>query len=133
MSELAANAILIVHFAFVSFVTGGLLLTWLGVALHWHWVRNAWFRLVHLLAICFVATEALLGMTCPLTVWEDTLRGTSGRTGFIARWLHRLMFYQVPEWVFTVSYLAFALIVLLTYWLVPPRPLPKRARDAARR
>jgi hypothetical protein len=120
VAQLAADAILVVHFAFVAFVVGGLALIWLGAILHWTCVRNLWFRLAHLAAICFVAAEALLGVMCPLTLWEDALRGTASDAGFIARWIHQVMFYQLPEWVFTLAYVAFALVVVLTYWLVPP-------------
>jgi len=115
-----ADLILFVHFAFVLFVVGGLALVWLGAALGWRWVRNRWFRLAHLAAIGYVALEASIGMMCPLTVWEDALRGVHEERGFIARWLHALLFYDFPESVFTVAYVAFALVVLATYWLVPP-------------
>src|SRR4051812_38187999 len=121
MSELAADTILIIHFAFVAFVVGGLALTWIGATVGWRWIRNFWFRTAHLAAICFVAGESLLGVMCPLTVWEDALRGRAGDMGFIARWLRRVMFFELPEAVFTVAYVVFALGVLLTYWLVPPR------------
>ena len=78
MSTLLADIVLIVHFLFVAFVVGGLALIWIGAALGWAWVRNLWFRVAHLAAIVFVAGEALVGVWCPLTVWEDTLRGVHG-------------------------------------------------------
>ena len=120
MSRLAADAVLLVHFAFVAFVIGGLALTWLGAALSWRWVRNVWFRILHVIAICFVAAESILGIVCPLTVWEDALRGRATEKSFVARWIHQVMFYQVPEWIFTIAYIVFAAAVVLTYWLVPP-------------
>lgn len=120
MYTLLADFILIVHFAFVSFVVGGLALTWIGAALGWGWVRNFWFRVAHLAAIVFVAGEALAGVWCPLTVWEDALRGTRSDMSFIARWIHRVMFYQLPEWVFTTAYVLFALVVAATWWIVRP-------------
>jgi polyferredoxin len=120
MRALAADLILVVHFAFVSLVVGGLAATWIGAALHWRWVRNLWFRVAHLVAICFVAGEALLGVMCPLTVWEDALRGRGAQTAFIARWVHRVMFYDLPEWVFSAAYVLFAAAVAATLWLVPP-------------
>ena len=118
---LLADLILIVHFAFVVFVVGGLALIWIGAICGWRWVRDYWFRIAHLAAICFVAIEALIGMVCPLTEWEDTLRGASVEQSFIARWVHRLLFYNFPEWMFTTAYVLFALVVVVTYWLLPPR------------
>ncbi|HEX7812817.1 MAG TPA: DUF2784 domain-containing protein, partial [Burkholderiales bacterium] len=83
--------------------------------------RNFRFRVLHLAAILFVALEALAGIACPLTVWEDRLRGTSGTEDFIARWLHRGLYYDFPVWAFTLAYLLFATAVVLTYFFVPPR------------
>jgi hypothetical protein len=120
MSDVLANVVLIVHFAFVAFVVGGLGAIWTGAALGWRWVRSFSFRIAHLAAICFVAGEALLGIMCPLTVWEDALRGRNSETGFIARWIRSVMFYEGPPWVFTVAYVTFAAIVALTFWWVPP-------------
>lgn len=116
-----ADLILIAHFAFVLFVVGGLAVVWIGAAAGWRWVRNWWFRSAHLAAICLVAAEALLGRVCPLTVWEDTLRGTHSDTSFIARWIHHVMFYSVSEWVFTTAYVLFALAVAVTFRLAPPQ------------
>jgi hypothetical protein len=89
----------------------------------WDWVRGPRFRLAHLAAILFVAAESLVGVWCPLTVWEDALRGHAGDKSFIARWIHRAMFYDFPEWVFTVAYCAFAAAVIATWWRVRPRSL----------
>jgi len=116
-----ADLILIVHFAFVSFVVGGLVLVWIGAAAGWTWVRNLWFRVAHLAAILFVAGEALAGVWCPLTIWEDTLRGVQAEKSFVARWIHRVMFYDFPGWMFTIAYVAFALVVAATWWGIRPR------------
>jgi len=120
MRVLFADAILIVHFLFVLFVVGGLLLTWIGAWRGWRWILGFKFRIAHAIAIVFVAAESLLGIVCPLTEWEDALRGAINEKSFIARWVHRVMFFSAPEWVFTVLYVAFAMAVVLTFWLVPP-------------
>lgn len=120
MQSLLADAILLIHFAFVLFVLGGLLLIWTGAVLGWKWVRYFWFRIAHLAAIVFVALESLVGVWCPLTVWEDALRGTASDKSFIARWVHRVMFFQLPEWMFTVAYVLFAAVVVLTFLFIAP-------------
>lgn len=116
-----ADALVVVHVAIVAFIVGGLLLTWAGAPLGWRWIRNPWFRYLHLAAIGFVALEALIGVACPLTVWEDMLRGGTHPESFVARWTHRLLFYRAPEWVFTTAYLLWVLATLATLRLVPPR------------
>ena len=116
----AADALLVLHFAIVLFIVGGLILTWAGVALGWGWIRNPWFRYLHLGAIAFVAIEALLGVACPLTVWEDMLRGGVRAESFVGRWVERLLYYRAPEWVFTAAYVAWTAATLVTLRLVPP-------------
>jgi hypothetical protein len=116
-----ADLLLVVHFAIVLFIVGGLAAVWLGAALGWRWVRNPWFRYLHLAAIGYVALEALLGVACPLTVWEDVLRGGARPDSFVGRWVRRFLYYDAPEWVFTVGYVAWALATLATLRLVPPR------------
>ena len=119
--RLLADFILVVHFLIVLFIVCGLILVWIGAAAGWSWVRNRWFRYLHLGAIAYVAAEALLGIACPLTVWEDLLRGGVRPESFVARWVHRLLYYRAPEWVFTAAYLLWALATLATLRLVPPR------------
>lgn len=117
----AADLLLVLHFAIVVFIVGGLVLTWIGGWLSWGWVRNPWFRWLHFGAIGFVALEGVIGMTCPLTVWEDALRGTGSGESFVGRWVRYLLYYRAPEWVFAVLYVAWAAATLVTLRLVPPR------------
>jgi hypothetical protein len=116
-----ADVILVVHFLIVLFNVGGLLVVWIGAGLGWRWVRNPWFRYLHLGAIAFVAAEALLGMMCPLTVWEDMLRGGVRAESFVGRGVRYLLYYDAPEWVFTVAYVAWTAATLVTLKWVPPR------------
>ena len=41
--------------------------------------------------------------------------------GFIQRWVHAWLFYDVPGWVFTPIYAAFGAVVAFTWWRYPPR------------
>ena len=118
---LLADIILVVHFAVALFIVGGLALIWLGALARWQWVRYWPFRVAHLAAIVFVAVEAMIGITCPLTEWEDALRGVHAETGFIERWVHALLFHDFPSWIFTAAYVTFAAVVAVTFWLIPPR------------
>jgi len=117
---LLADVILIIHFLFVLFVVGSLPLIWIGAWMGWDFVRNFRFRLAHLAAILFVVGESLIGMVCPLTSLEDSLRRTATGSNFIQRWLHRILFYDVPEWMLTTVYVLFAFLVAVTFKLFPP-------------
>ena len=115
-----ADVVLVFHFFIVVFIVGGLIFTWIGAAARWQWVRNRWFRYLHLAAIVFVALEAVFGYICPLTIWEDALRGGARPESFIGRWVSRALFYQAPEWVFTTLYCVWAAATVATLRFVPP-------------
>ena len=123
-----ADLILALHVAYVLFVVGGLALIWLGIGRGWRWVRNFWFRLLHLGAIGLVAAEALIGLSCPLTVLEDWLRAEDyALSGFVERWVHRILFWDFAAWVFTLVYLIFTFLAVLTWRRWPPVPRGKLA------
>lgn len=122
-----ADLVLVVHLAFVAFVLGGLVAIWVGAALGRPWAFARGFRLLHLAAIAVVVAESLAGIACPLTIWEDALRGNHEEAGFIARWLRALLYWNLPGWVFTLAYCAFGALVAWTWFRVPPRPRPAPA------
>lgn len=127
-----ADLVLVVHAAFVAFVVVGLVLIWIGRLRRWSFVRNFWFRAAHLAAIGVVAAESLADYVCPLTTWEDQLRLLAGgeqryQGSFIQHWLHRVIFFDLGENVFTIVYIAFFIAIALSLWLVPPRS-PRRSR-----
>ena len=132
--QFLADAVLVLHFAVVLFVVGGLVVVVAGNSLQWRWVNRLWFRLAHLAAIAVVALQAWLGQFCPLTNLESWLRVQAGATAyeksFIEHWLQRLIYYEAPFWVFTVAYTAFAVLVLLAWWRFPPRRGSGNGSDA---
>jgi len=125
-----ADVVLMVHGLFVLFVVGGFGLILAGAS-RWSWVRHRAFRVAHLAVIVFVAAEALLGVTCPLTRWEDLLRaGAPGERSFVGRWVASLLYYDLPEWVFALVYIAFALAVAWAWRAIPPRARSTRRDNA---
>lgn len=123
--RVAADAILVFHVAFVAFVVLGLIAVFIGQWRAWGWVRNYRFRLMHLLAIGVVVLQSWFGVICPLTSWEQRLREAAGAEtysgSFIAHWLHTLLYYEAPAWVFIVVYTAFGGLVAASWVLFPPR------------
>ncbi len=121
-TRVLAEAVMVLHLAYVGFVASGYLAVLAGGPLGWGWVRNRVFRLAHLGAIAFVAVEALVGMVCPLTVLENALRSGQDKPSFVGWLVYSLLYHDVPTWIFTVAYVALtALAVGLWFW-VPPRP-----------
>jgi hypothetical protein len=123
--QLAADLVLVVHASFVAFVVFGLVLIIVGKVLAWSWVRNRRFRVVHLACIGIVVAQSWLGVICPLTTLEMTLRRRVGAPAyegsFISHWFGELLYYQAPAWVFTTAYTLFGSLVLISWYWVRPR------------
>lgn len=131
--KILADAVVIVHAAYVGFVVLGFVAILIGAVLRWSWIRNFWFRAAHLAAIGVVALMALGGIVCPLTTLENHLRQEGGEArypaDFIGYWAHQLIFFQGPPWVFTLCYVIFALLVIAMLIVAPPRRHSKRERE----
>lgn len=115
-----ADLVLLLHVLIVGFNVLGLVAIWIGAGLGWQWVRNRAFRIAHIVVMAFIAAEALLGVMCPLTVWEDALRGEISQRGFVSRWLAALLYWDWPTWVFTLIYCAWFGLVVLAWFMVRP-------------
>ena len=130
--RLLADAVVAFHAAYVAFVIVGLLAVLAGRWLRWRWVRNFWFRTIHFSFIAIVVVESLLGITCPLTTWEDRLRELAGEEvlqgTFVGRCAHGILFYDAPDWVFTTAYCIFGSLVLAALIFVPPQRPARRLR-----
>jgi len=119
-----ANFVLFVHASFVVFVVLGVPFIFLGKAMNWGWVRVRWLRIVHLVGIAVVVAQAWAGVICPLTTLELWLRQKAGLAtysgSFIEHWLQEFLYWDLPSWVFVATYSLFAILVLCTWYLVPP-------------
>jgi hypothetical protein len=72
LERILADALLILHLAFIMFAVGGSLLAL-------RWPRVAW---IHVPAAVWAAMIALTGGLCPLTEWENALRRNAGMAGY---------------------------------------------------
>lgn len=77
--RIAADAVLILHLAFIAFVV-------LGGSLVLRWPRLAW---VHLPAVVWGALVEVAGWICPLTPLEDFLRRAAGEEAYAGDFLER--------------------------------------------
>ena len=132
-----ADLVLVAHAAFIAFVVGAQGLILAGWLRGWNWPRDPVFRVLHLGAIATVVLESWFGITCPLTWLELELRyetgGPATSGGFIAHWLHRIIFYDAPSWVFTFVYTLFGATVVAAFVFYPPRRrLGKEAQEVRR-
>ena len=122
--RLAADAVALLHLAFVLFVVfGGLLVC--------RWPRLAW---LHLPAVAWGAWIEFAGGLCPLTPWENALRRAVGQAGyaggFVDHYLWPLLYpaelTREGQWALGAGVLVFNIVV---YGVL----LIRRARSPGRR
>ncbi len=128
-----ADAVLAVHLGVVLVNVFGLVASPLGGWRRWAFVRVFWWRALHVAILALVAVQAVLDQVCFLTTWQAQLLRRVGESAadapLIARIVNRLLFWPLPLWVFAAVYVAVGAVVLLLWWLVPPR-WPNSARRA---
>jgi hypothetical protein len=126
LDAIAADAVLIVHLAFVAFVIA-------GGALVLVWPRLAW---LHVPAVFWGAVVEASGWICPLTPLENALRESAGETAYTGDFVqHYLVALLYPEglsrstqWVLGLSVIA---INLFFYSLLLARMRHREAPPAA--
>lgn len=133
-----ADSIVAAHVAYVAFVILGQIAIVIGWPLGWSWIRNPWFRMIHLAMILVVVVESLpfIAYECPLTKWEYDLRVEAGQIpanyrevaeldfkdiSFVGRNMNEIMHYDNESHYLEVCYYLFGTLVLVTLFLVPPR------------
>jgi len=132
---ICADLMVAIHVSYIAYVVLGQLLIIVAAPLKWQWARNPWFRFTHLTAIGIVAYEAIRGLRCPLTVWEEQLRELGGQVfngseTFMGRVLHDLMFIEnQPEIFFTTLYIGVLVLVIQGLVMYPPRKFQLARRD----
>jgi hypothetical protein len=128
--HILADLVVAFHVAYVGYVVLGQLAILVGVLFRWKWIRNPWFRWTHLVMMSIVGYEAVRDITCPLTTLEATLRAKAGEAvaegTFVGRLLHDLIFINASPRVITALHIGFALLVIGTFVLAPPRSFRKR-------
>ena len=122
-----ADIVFLLHAGVVLFNVGGLLMIVIGGLADWVWVRHRGFRIAHIALMAFVTFEAMLGLTCPLTLLEDWLRAVATEQSFVQRWVSALIYWNAPPWVFVVLYVVFLLAVIGAWLAWPPMGSKKQS------
>ena len=119
----AADAVLVVHLAFVLFVV-------LGGLLALRWPRVAW---VHVPVALYGATIEFLGFVCPLTPLEVSLRRRGGEAGYAGGFIdHYITATLYPDGLTREVQLALGVGVLLLNGIVYATWYRRRRRADAR-
>ena len=101
---LIADIVLFFHFCVVVFITFGFVLIPIGYNFNWIWIKNKKLRLLHFGMMIFVTFETILGLSCPLTVLENNLRGINENQLFLSRWITEVIYWDFPSEFFLIIY-----------------------------
>ena len=120
MKSLIADLVLLFHFCIVIFITFGFFLIPIGYKFGWGWVLNTQLRIFHSGMVLFITLETLLGITCPLTSIENSLRGIQQSKSFIGYWIKQIIYWDFPTQFFIILYCVFLGWTFLMWKLCPP-------------
>jgi Protein of Unknown function (DUF2784) len=79
--NVAADLVVVVHFAFICFVVGGVYLAW----------RWAWVVWLHIPAIIYAISIELIGFACPLTALQNWLLHRAGQAGYSGGFIYHYL------------------------------------------
>ena len=116
-----ADIVLVFHFCVVLFITTGFFLIPIGYKFRWRWVRNRKLRIVHCGMMVFVTLETLLGITCPLTSIENSLRAINRSKSFVGYWIEQIIYWDVPTQFFLFLYVLFLGWTFFIWKRCPPQ------------
>tara|TARA_B100000676_G_scaffold198365_2_gene194965 strand:+ start:4228 stop:4611 length:384 start_codon:yes stop_codon:yes gene_type:complete len=119
--SLLADIVLVIHFWVVIFIISGFFLIPIGYKLNWKWITNKKLRLFHVGTMTFVTLETFLGVTCPLTTIENSIRNVNQSDYFVSYWIKQIIYWDFPTIFFIISYSFFLGWTLLLWKLCPPQ------------
>ena len=107
-----ADALVVVHLAYLAFLP-------LGGFLVWRWPRLVW---AHLAAVAAGIASITVGFDCPLTTWEQSLRRRGGQrpytNGFVDQYLTGRVYPHGYDWAVQAI---FGICIVASYALMVRR------------
>ncbi|MCK5305797.1 MAG: DUF2784 domain-containing protein [Candidatus Omnitrophica bacterium] len=122
--KLFADAIVVIHFAWILFMLIGFILTLAGF-----WRRrffDKWlFRTLHLCGILYVGALVLLRQYCPLTILENILRTkynpeVTYPISFIVHYIEKLVYPDINPLVILIPTVIIAVFTIIMFIIKPP-------------
>lgn len=122
--KVLADAIVIIHFAWILFMLLGFIFTLCGFFYRSFFDR--WlFRTLHLCGIVYVGLLAALRQYCPLTILEYTLRAKYNPEltypgSFIVHYIEKLVYPDVDLLVILIPTVIIAVFTIAVFIIKPP-------------
>ena len=114
-----ADLLLLIHFGLAACTTSGFFIIPLGCKFGWNCIKKRNLRLLHLSLMGVIATETIVGLTCPLTVLENMFRDVDYSSSVMSYWVAEILYWDLPSQVFVLLYsLCFGWVLIL--WKICP-------------
>ena len=120
MNIIFSEIVLLFHFCIFLFITLSFFLIPLGYYLKWEWVKNKYYRLIHLVLMVIIFIETILGFMCPLTILENFLRNDIEINNKITQIIHQIMYWDLPTYQFIILYLLSLLYLIFLWFFFKP-------------
>ena len=120
MNIIFSEIVLLFHFGIFLFIVTSFFLIPLGYYQKWKWVKNKYYRSIHIILMGFIFIETILGFMCPLTLLEHFLRNDTKVNNKFTEIIHLIMYWNLPIYQFIILYfLSFLYLIFLWFFLKP--------------
>ena len=120
MNIIFSEIVLLLHFSIFLFMIFSFILIPFGYFQKWEWVKNIYFRSIHLILMGFILIETILGFMCPLTILENFLRADQKVDNIFTEIIHQIMYWDLTNYQFIILYfLSLSYIIFLWFYFRP--------------
>ena len=120
MNVLFSEIVLLFHFCIFLFMILSFFFIPLGYYQKWEWVKNKYYRLIHLILMGIIFIETILGFMCPLTILENFLRNNIEINNKITQIIHQIMYWDLSSYQFIILYLISLLYLVFLWFFFKP-------------
>ena len=120
MNIIFSEIVLLFHFFIFLFMILSFFLIPLGYYQKWKWVKNKYYRLIHLVLMRIIFIETILGFMCPLTILENFLRNDIEINNKITQIIHQIMYWDLQTYQFIILYLLSLLYIIFLWFFFKP-------------
>ena len=120
MNIIFSEIVLLLHFSIFLFMVFSFILIPFGYFQKWEWVKNIYFRSIHLILMGIISIETILGFMCPLTILENFLRADKKIDNIFSKIIHQIMYWDFTNYQFIILYLlSLSYFIFLWFYFRP--------------
>mgnify|MGYP001241253237 CR=1 FL=1 len=120
MNIIFSEIVLLFHFCIFLFMLLSFFFIPIGYYQKWKWVKNRYYRSIHIILMGIILIETILGFMCPLTKLENFLRNDTKVNSKFAEIIHLIMYWDLSSYQFIILYLLSLLYLLFLWFFFKP-------------